>query len=114
MAVISAHPRAIHGNLATMEPDLSLGPAPAVTDAAAATIMRRAASCCTSSQRICSMAARSGARDDFRPLVVPSRRRQLSAWASLQRALGFGAHLLLPLVADSSAAKTRFCCARLS
>jgi len=42
MAVVTAHPRAIHGNLAIMETDLFLGPAPAVTDAAAATIMRRA------------------------------------------------------------------------
>jgi hypothetical protein len=31
-----------HGNLATMETDLSLGPAPAVADAASPTIMRRA------------------------------------------------------------------------
>jgi hypothetical protein len=31
----------MHGNLATMETDLSLGPAPAVADAASATIMRR-------------------------------------------------------------------------
>src|SRR5712664_764335 len=42
MAVVTAHPRAMHGNLATMETDLSLGPAPAVADAASATIMRRA------------------------------------------------------------------------
>ena len=42
MAVVTAHPRALHGNLATMEADLSLGPAPAVADAASATIMRRA------------------------------------------------------------------------
>src|SRR5512132_3628787 len=42
MAVVTTHPRAMHGNLATMEPDLSLGPAPAVADAASATIMRRA------------------------------------------------------------------------
>src|SRR5207245_9114983 len=41
MAVVTAHPRAMHGNLATMETDLSLGPAPAVADAASATIMRR-------------------------------------------------------------------------
>src|SRR5437899_740874 len=40
--VVTAHPRAMHGNLATMETDLSLGPAPAVADAASATIMRRA------------------------------------------------------------------------
>jgi hypothetical protein len=32
----------MHGNLATMEADLSFGPAPAVADAASATIMRRA------------------------------------------------------------------------
>jgi hypothetical protein len=32
----------MHGNLATMETDLSLGSAPAVADAASATIMRRA------------------------------------------------------------------------
>src|SRR5438876_10360327 len=42
MAVVTAHPRAMHGNLATMEADLSLGPAPAMADAASATIMRRA------------------------------------------------------------------------
>ena len=42
MAVVTAHPRALHGNLATMETDLSLGSAPAVADAASATIMRRA------------------------------------------------------------------------
>src|SRR5262249_13847460 len=42
MAVVTAHPRAMHGNLATMETDLSLGPAPAVADPACATIMRRA------------------------------------------------------------------------
>jgi len=42
MAVVTAQPRAMHGNLATMETDLSLGPAPAVSDAASATIMRRA------------------------------------------------------------------------
>ena len=42
MAVVTAHPRAMHGNLATMETDLALGPAPAVADAASATIMRRA------------------------------------------------------------------------
>src|SRR2546430_3125263 len=42
MAVVTAHPRAMHSNLATMETDLSLGPAPAVADAASATIMRRA------------------------------------------------------------------------
>jgi hypothetical protein len=41
MAVVTAHPRAVHGNLATMETDLSLGPAPAVADAASATIMPR-------------------------------------------------------------------------
>ena len=40
--VVTAHPRALHGNLATMETDLSLGSAPAVADAASATIMRRA------------------------------------------------------------------------
>jgi hypothetical protein len=32
----------MHSNFATMETDLSLGPAPAVADAASATIMRRA------------------------------------------------------------------------
>ena len=32
----------MHCNLATMQADLSLGPAPAVADAASATIMRRA------------------------------------------------------------------------
>jgi hypothetical protein len=32
----------MHGNLATMETDLSLGPAPAVADPASATMMRRA------------------------------------------------------------------------
>ena len=42
MAVVTAHPRALHGNLATMETDLSPGSAPAVADAASATIMRRA------------------------------------------------------------------------
>src|SRR5262249_44162641 len=42
MAVVTAHPRAMHSNFATMETDLSLGPAPAVADAASATIMRRA------------------------------------------------------------------------
>src|SRR5215467_377111 len=42
MAVVTAHPRAMHGNLATMETDLSVGPAPAVADAASTTIMRRA------------------------------------------------------------------------
>ena len=42
MAVVTAHPRAMHGNLATMETNLPLGPAPAVADAASATIMRRA------------------------------------------------------------------------
>src|SRR5262249_58044106 len=42
MAVVTAHPRAMHSNLATVETDLSLGPAPAVADAASATIMRRA------------------------------------------------------------------------
>jgi hypothetical protein len=42
MALVTAHPRAMHGNLATMETDLSLGSAPAVADAASATIMRRA------------------------------------------------------------------------
>ena len=42
MAVVTAHPRTLHGNLATMGTDLSLGSAPAVADAASATIMRRA------------------------------------------------------------------------
>src|SRR5207248_11509265 len=42
LAVVTAHPRAMHGNLATMETNLPLGPAPAVADAASATIMRRA------------------------------------------------------------------------
>ena len=42
MAVVTTHPRAMHGNHATMETDLSLGYAPAVADAASATIMRRA------------------------------------------------------------------------
>ena len=42
MAVVTAHPRAMHSNFATMETDLSLGPAPAVADAASTTIMRRA------------------------------------------------------------------------
>ena len=42
MAVVTAHPRAMHSNLATMEADLSFGPAPAVADAAFATTMRRA------------------------------------------------------------------------
>src|SRR5260370_42138383 len=42
MAVVPALPRAMHGNLAPMEADLSLGPAPAVAAAASATIMRRA------------------------------------------------------------------------
>src|SRR5437764_11804433 len=42
MAVVTAHPRPMHGNLATMETNLTLGPAPAVADAASATIMRRA------------------------------------------------------------------------
>src|SRR6516165_10251161 len=42
MAVVAAHPRAMHSNLATMEADLSFGPAPAVADAAFATTMRRA------------------------------------------------------------------------
>ena len=42
MAVVTAHPRATHGNLATMEASLALGPAPAVANAASATIMRRA------------------------------------------------------------------------
>jgi hypothetical protein len=32
----------MHGNLATMETDLSLGPAPVVADAASATVMRPA------------------------------------------------------------------------
>jgi hypothetical protein len=36
-AVVTAHPRAMHGNLATMEANL----APAVANAASATIMRR-------------------------------------------------------------------------
>lgn len=42
MTLVTAHPRALHGNLATMKTDLSLGSAPAVADAASATIMRRA------------------------------------------------------------------------
>src|SRR5262249_18177996 len=42
MAVVTAHPRAMHSNFATMETDLSLGPAPAVADAASVTIMGRA------------------------------------------------------------------------
>jgi hypothetical protein len=42
MAVVTAHPRAMYGNLATMETDFALGPAPAITNAASATIMRRA------------------------------------------------------------------------
>jgi hypothetical protein len=41
-AVVTAHPRPMHGNFATMETDLSLGPTPAVADAASATIMRPA------------------------------------------------------------------------
>jgi hypothetical protein len=42
MAVEAAHPRAMHGNLAAMEPDLSLGSAPTVADTASTTAMRRA------------------------------------------------------------------------
>ena len=42
MAVAAAHPRAMHGNLAAVEADLSLGRAPAVADAASAAAMRRA------------------------------------------------------------------------
>src|SRR5262249_7915864 len=42
MAVVTAHPRAIYGNLATMETDLSLGSAPAVADPSPATVMSRA------------------------------------------------------------------------
>ena len=42
VAVEAAHPRAMHRNLATMEADLALGPAPAVADAASAAAMRRA------------------------------------------------------------------------
>src|SRR4029453_505341 len=42
MAVVTAHPRAIHSNLATMETDLALGAAPAVADPTCATMMRRA------------------------------------------------------------------------
>src|SRR5262249_36426664 len=42
MAVVTAHPRAMHSNLATIKTDLSLGPAPAVADPASATMMRRA------------------------------------------------------------------------
>src|SRR5262249_25906973 len=42
MAVVTAHPRATHGNLATMETDLSLGSAPAVADPSPATVMSRA------------------------------------------------------------------------
>jgi hypothetical protein len=42
MAGVTAHPRAMHSNLATMETDLSLGPASGVDVAASATIMRRA------------------------------------------------------------------------
>jgi hypothetical protein len=42
MAVVTAHSRALHGNLATMETDLSRGSAPAVADAASATIMQGA------------------------------------------------------------------------
>src|SRR5262249_49435326 len=41
-SVVTAHPRAIHGNLATMETDLSLGSAPAVADPSPATVMSRA------------------------------------------------------------------------
>src|SRR5215510_7763838 len=54
MAVVTAHPRAMHSNLVTMEADLSIGPSPAVADAASATTMRRAGECCASSQSICS------------------------------------------------------------
>jgi hypothetical protein len=46
----------MHGNLAAMEADLALGPAPAVAEAAFATAMRRAGELLRSSQSICSIA----------------------------------------------------------
>src|SRR5512135_1871806 len=42
MTVQAAHARPMHGNLAAMETDLALRPAPPVTDAPAATAMRHA------------------------------------------------------------------------
>jgi hypothetical protein len=42
MAVVTAHPRAMHSNLATMETNLAVGPAPAVNNAASAMMMWRA------------------------------------------------------------------------
>ena len=42
MAVEATHPRAMHRNLAAVEADLALGPAPAVADTASAAAMRRA------------------------------------------------------------------------
>src|SRR3989442_14004809 len=41
MAVETAHPRAMHRNLATMEADLALGAAPAITNATSAAAMPR-------------------------------------------------------------------------
>src|SRR5262249_59518157 len=42
MAVVTAHPRAMHSNLATMEANLALGPAPAITNTTSAAAMTRA------------------------------------------------------------------------
>ena len=42
MAVEATHPRPMHSNIAAVEADLALGPAPAVADTAAAAAVRRA------------------------------------------------------------------------
>jgi hypothetical protein len=42
MAIVTAHPRAMHGNLATVKTDLSFGPAPALAHTVRAAIMPRA------------------------------------------------------------------------
>lgn len=42
MAIVAAHPRARHCNLAAVEADLALGPAPALTGTASTAAMRRA------------------------------------------------------------------------
>jgi len=83
MAVVTAHPRALHGNLATMETDLSLGPAPAVADAASATIMPRPGELLRVLESICSMAPI--------PAVRQKRSKELSTSCQAVSRLGTSA-----------------------
>jgi len=81
MAVIAAHPQALHCNITAVEADLALGDAPPVADAASA--RRGPVRRCASSRSTCSMAPI--------PATRQKRSNELSTSCQAASRLGIGA-----------------------